>query len=201
MSTEGNEPARDVPTTDPAQPQANPPADPRAWDAPSRVEALADWIVVHRRSFTDEALRRSAEAGGYTPAEFTEALRVLETRVANRKSLTPVRLWALSGAIAAYAATWLAFAALYGREPKPSGLDMRSFLEGFLAIALIVGLIVSMIAIRLRHPNAERGARAVAILLVIPLVILLGISGLCAVASGFVTPIDTIPILVIAPGG
>ena len=196
MNPEGDEPARAAEAHS-GQPAAHLPGDPR-WDAPSRVETLADWIAFHRRSFTDDAVRRSAEAGGYTSAEFTDALRVMETRTDNRKALTPVRLWAWIGAIAAYGATWLAFAAVYGREPP--GFT-RSFLETGLAIALIVGLIVSVIAIRVRHPNADGRARAVAFLLVIPVVILFAISGLCVVASGFVTPVDTIPILVIAPGG
>lgn len=165
-----------------ADDEPRPPGDDRAWDEPKRVAILAGWIDYYRRTFTDEALRRSAEGGGFTSAEFAEALRAADARAANRRALGPIRIGARNWVIAAYAATWLLIVAAFGGEPARHVLDFRPLYPAGLAISLIAGLVMSVLAIRVGHPDAERRSRASALLLVVPGAVLLGISGLCVAA-------------------
>ena len=184
MTPADDEPAPGGPPwTDPAPPSGpRPPGDYPAWDEPKRVGILAGWIDYYRRTFTDEALRRSAEAGGYTSAEFAEALRASDARAANRGALGPIRTRARNWVIAAYVATWLLIVAAFGSEPARRVLDFRPLYPAGLAISLIVGFGISVLAIRVGHPDAERRSRAAALLLVVPGAVLLGISGLCVAA-------------------
>lgn len=171
------------PRTDPAPPSGpRPPGDYPAWDESKRVEILAGWIDSYRKTFTDEALWRSAEDGGYTAAEFAEALRAADDRVANRRALGPIRTRAQNWVIAAYVATWLVIVAAFGGQPARHALDFRPLYSVGFAITLILGLGISVFAIRVLHPDAERRSQAAALLLVVPVAVLLGISGLCVAA-------------------
>jgi hypothetical protein len=61
-------------------------------------------------------------------------------------------------------------------------LDFRPLYSVGFAITLILGLGISVFAIRVLHPDAERRSHAAALLLVVPVAVLLGISGLCVAA-------------------
>ena len=146
------------------------------------MEILAGWIDYYRKTFTDEALWRSAEGGGYTSTEFAEASRTADDRAANRRALGPIRTRARNGVIAAYVATWLVIVAVFGGEPARHSLDFRPQYPLGLAITLILGLGISVFAIRVLHPDAKRRSHAAALLLVVPVAVLLSISGLCVAA-------------------
>ena len=48
-----------------------------------------------------------------------------------------------------------------------------------LTIALVITFVISLVWIRARRPDPERVGRALAILLVVPVVLLVGVAGLC----------------------
>ncbi len=181
MTPADDEPATGAaPRDDPTSPSGpRPPGDYPAWDGPKRVEILTGWIDYHRRNFTDEALWRAAERGGYTSPEFAEASRAADARAANRRALGPLRTKARNWSIAAYVAAWLGIVAVFGGQPARHSLDFRPLFPIGLAVTLILGLAVSVFAIRVIHPDAERRSQAAALLLVVPFAVLLGISGLC----------------------
>jgi hypothetical protein len=171
------------PTTDPEPPWGpQPPGEYPGWDQAKRIQILGGWIDYYRTIFTDEALRRSAERAGYTTAEFDEASRVADARAANRRALAPIRTRARNWAIVAYVATWLALTAIFGRDPPRTVLDFQELFPAGFAITLIAGLGISVFAIRILHPDAERRSQAFALLLVVPFAVLLSISGLCVAA-------------------
>ncbi len=145
------------------------------------MEILAGWIDYYRRTFTDEALRRSAGGGGYTSAEFAEAVRAADARAANHRALGPIRTKVRNWIVAAYVMTWLVIVAILG-EPTPRILDFQELFPAGLAITLVLGLGISVFAIRVSDPDADRRSRAAAVLLVVPVAVLVGISGLCVAA-------------------
>ena len=171
------------PTTDPAPPWGpQPPGDYPAWGEAKRLEILGGWIDYYRTIFTDEALRRSAERSGYTSAEFDKASRVADARAANRRALGPIRTKVRNWIIVAYVTTWFVIVGVFGRQPARWPLNFQELFPAGLAITLILGLGISIFAIRVLHPDAERRSQAAALLLVAPVAVLLGISGLCVAA-------------------
>ena len=141
------------------------------------VQVLADWVVKERGSFTDAALERSALAVGYTSDEFAAAARVAEARATDRASQAPVKSAARRGVLAAYGVVWLLFATRYFGWPTIYGLG--PFLQLILTIAMGIGLAISLLVIRRGRPDPDRQWRATALLLVVPVVLLVGVAGLC----------------------
>jgi hypothetical protein len=155
-------------------PDATPPATPQTgWTEGGRVELLADWIAAQRGAFTESALERSAVAAGYTSDEFAQAVAVTEMRSA----LGPIRSTARRAVLAAYGIVWAVFALVFLGQPTAYGLG--SILQLVLTIALGVGLAISLFVMRHGRPDPERRARALALLLAVPVVLLVGVAGLC----------------------
>jgi hypothetical protein len=132
----------------------------------------------HRRSFTDEALERSALAAGYSSAEFAEASALLDVREATRAALEPVKSTARRSVLAAYGVVWLLFALAY-LGPAAAQRSFGPTLQLILTISLGVALAISLVIVGRGRPDPERRSRAVALLLAVPVILLLGVAGLC----------------------
>ena len=121
-------------------------------------------------------MERSAVAGGFTAEEFRQALALTETRERQQRAMGPVRSKARQIVLAAYGLVWLLFAIPYVfRSAYGSGV----ILQAILTVALLIGLAISLVVMRAVHPDPARVGRALTILLVVPVIVLLGISGLC----------------------
>ena len=72
---------------------------------------------------------------------------------------------------------WLLFAIPYLGRSTMYGAGPLA--QGILTVSLILGLLLSAAFLRVLHPDPDRAGRALAILLVVPVVVLLGITGLC----------------------
>ena len=166
MTDSGSTPDEAVPST---------PQVPR--DQGSRVDALAAWVAQQRGSFTEAALRRSAVAAGYTPEEYAAASSLAEERFADRAALAPIKSNARRWVLAAYGIVWLVYAAVYLGRSYQYGVG--PFIQLVLTIALGIGLAISLLVIRLGRPDAERRSRAMALLLAVPVILLVGVAGLC----------------------
>lgn len=161
----------------PVEPAPAPVSPSVGWVGASRVEQLATWIMANRSAYTDAALGRSAEAGGYSAEEIAAALELAAAREHERGAMQPIRSRAKWLILGAYGLVWLLFALVYlGRT---TGYGQGPFLQGILTVALILGLLVSAVFLRILHPDPDRAGRALTILLVVPVVVLLGITGLC----------------------
>lgn len=159
-------------------PREEPPRDEPAvgWvaDPGSRISALADYLGAQRDAYTPEALRGAALAAGYTDAEVEEATALL-TR---REQARPVRRRAVAIVLVSYVVVWLLFATVYLRPPEP-GMDFGVVLQGILTAALLGGLGLSALWLAFVRPDPAHALRATTILLALPMILLLGIAGLC----------------------
>ena len=167
---------------DPGQPgsatQDAPPVTPGGpWQTGSRVEQLATWMQALRSAYTDAALERSALAGGFTAEEAEQARALADTRQGQREAMGPVRSRASKLVVLAYGVVWILFAIPYLLVPTSYGSG--PILQGVLTVSLLLGLLVSWLVMRALHPDSARTGRALVILLVVPVIVLLGISGLC----------------------
>ncbi len=147
------------------------------WVGASRVDQLAAWVTSNRSAYTDAALGRAAEAGGYTAEEIAAALELATSLEHDREAIKPIRSKAKRAILAAYGIVWLLFAIPYLLGPTHYGSG--PVLQGILTVSLLVGLGISAVFLRVIHPDPDRAGRALAILLVIPVVVLVGITGLC----------------------
>lgn len=157
------------------------PADPTgdAWVGLDRTAALALWMVDHAGAFTEAALERSARTAGYTDVEIADARSRADARISSEQALRPVRSTARRVVIAVYALVWVLFCIGYSTQTASSWLDLRFLLLGVLTVALLIGLAMSIVINRFVHPDAERPTRALALLLAVPAVLLMAVSGLC----------------------
>jgi hypothetical protein len=76
------------------------------------------------------------------------------------------------------------FAIAYLVRPFPttgegSSIGYGPFLQVILTVSLGIGLGISLLVIRAGHPNPEKRVRAMALLLAIPVVLLIGVAGTC----------------------
>ena len=146
------------------------------WQSGTRVEQLATWMQPIRSRFTDAALERSAIAGGFTAEEVREAVALADIRQRGDEAMIPVRSTATRIVLGAYGLVWVLFAIPYLLRPTNGSGPL---LQGILTFSLLLGLLLSFLIMRAVHPDPTRVRRALTILLVMPVIVLLGISGLC----------------------
>lgn len=170
-----------------AAPAPSPPAPgPAGTDdpaGPDRLAALARWMVEHDASFTPEALDRSAIAAGYRSADVAAARGGADVRIRSTQALAPIRSTAKRAIVVAYVAVWVVFGLAFIATPART-LDFDFVLFAVLTLALLVTLALSLGIIRSIRPDPERPTRALALLLVVPVILLLGVAGLCLPATG-----------------
>ena len=155
-----------------------------AWDLLSdagnpRTEALAAWVADQRGAHTMAALERSALESGYTQADFDEAVRLAGKVEREREVIKPLRRQARLIVLLGYALVWVFFAVQYLLLPAPESYAGGSGLQTILTIALLVTVGISLIWIAMVKPDPDRASRALTILLAVPLVLLIGVAGLC----------------------
>ena len=163
-------------TDHPSTPEGTEPAGPRSHD----IDGLADWIVAQRESFTDVALEGAARTAGFTTDDFARAKVLAETR----PGLKPIRTVARLLVLGAYGLVWLAFAVVFLGQATTSSYVTGEFLLVILSISLGIALAMSLVFITIGRPDPERRSRAIAILLAIPIVMLVGVAGLCVPYTG-----------------
>lgn len=157
-------------------PTEAPPRTPQSgWDQRDRLETLGEWITVQRRSFTDEAIRRSAIAAGWDAEEFDRAAAAASAR----EALVPIRSRARAIVLGAYAIVWLLFAIPFLLLSEPTTYGFGPLAQLILTIVLGIALALSLVVIRSGRPDSSRSTRAIVILLALPVVLLLGVAGLC----------------------
>ncbi len=145
---------------------------------PDHVAELARWLGEHAASFTPEALDRSAIAAGYAPGDVGAARRRADARIRSTQALAPIRSTAKRAVVLAYVAVWVAFGVAFLVSPSQP-LDFDSVLFVVLTVALVITLAMSFGIIGSFRPDAARPNRALVLLLVVPVVLLLGVAGLC----------------------
>jgi hypothetical protein len=177
--TDDGTPAGAQGPADPGSPDPPPISPGGPWQTGTRVEQLVTWIQAIRPGFTDSALERSAIAGGFTAEEVREALALADSRQRQDEAIAPVRSTAKRIVLGAYGLVWILFAIPYLLRPSPTMYGLGAFAQGILTIALLLGLLFSTLIMRRVHPDPARSGRALTLLLVAPVIVLLGISGLC----------------------
>lgn len=150
-----------------------------AWAGLDRAAALARWMVEHQRAFTEVALERSARAAGYTDEEIADARTRADARISSEQTLRLVRSSARRVVIAAYVLVWVLFCIGYATQTASSWLDVRFLLVAVLTVALLISLAMSIVINRFVHPDADRPTRAFVLLLAVPAVLLMAVSGIC----------------------
>lgn len=154
-----------------------------------RLRELATWIDRHRFTYTRPALEASAAGAGYTREEFEAAWPIAEVFGAPREAHRGRVKWrARAVVLVAYGLTWILFAIAYLRPLQTASSDQLNplqtpgygqFMQAILTIALGTGFAISWVWTRSMRPDPERLVRALAVLLSVPVVLLVGVAGLC----------------------
>jgi quinol-cytochrome oxidoreductase complex cytochrome b subunit len=132
-------------------------------------------MQANQASFTEAALERSAIAGGYSAEEFAAA-RASAAGIAERAAaIKPIKVKARRAILAAYGIVWLLFAIPFLSRSASSGFA----LQGLLTVALGITVAISLLLVGAGGPDPSRPSRAIVILLVVPVILLLGVAGLC----------------------
>jgi hypothetical protein len=162
------------------EPAPTPQSSRGAWEGlQPRVTTLEAWIVEHQAAFTSEALERSAIESGYTKAEFDEAARLAGRRERENQVVPPLKARARIVVIIAYVLVWLVFARIFLLPDSYGYYGLGPTMQLILTMTLVVAIALSMVWIHVRRPDPDHVALALASLLVVPIVLLVGVAGLC----------------------
>jgi hypothetical protein len=130
-------------------------------------------MASHADRFTAEALRQASLEAGYTPEEIAQASDHADRAAAVR----PIRARARWIVLGAYALVWVLFAMVYLTRDYAYGSGV--VLQGILTISLLITLGISLLWVRWRRPDPSTVGRATAVFLALPVVLLVGVAGLC----------------------
>jgi hypothetical protein len=155
-----------------------PPPDPAA----DRVERLASYFRQHRDRYAADALRSSALAAGYSPADIEAAWSQVGWGSAEAAMARPEGFGvAVVVAIIFVAGTYIGAIGL-GSNPRTSGLALPAFLLALLGGAL------AWVALRGSNPAIARGLGCgIVIAVALPAVLFMVILGFC-IAAGYNPP-------------
>jgi hypothetical protein len=142
-----------------------------------RVGVLAAYVQTNRDRFTDEALREAARTAGYTDAEIVAAW----SAAADPRKAIPTERRTNVGAVIAIA---VGFAlAVYGAGAL-LGLVGVGDIAAIVGIGLLLAGIVGWVLLRDSRPSLAAGLGWGVLLAVgLPLIIVLGILGICLVGA------------------
>jgi hypothetical protein len=151
------------------------PAEAPGWAAGSsdRQASLAAYLARHGTTYTSEALGQAAREAGFTEDEIARATE----RVRAAETLRPIRNQARWIVVGAYALVWDLFATVYLTRQNTFGTGFM--LQVVLTAALLLVLLVGLLWVARVRPDPTRTGRALLILLVVPVVLLVGVAGLC----------------------
>jgi hypothetical protein len=168
-----------VPDRDPV-PEEREPVVPAV--AEDRVGVLAAYIRTNRDRYTDDALRAAARKAGYSEAEIAAAW----TSAASRTPM-PTERRTNAGVVVGVAIGFAA--ALYGGGALLGSIGVGDIAAGA-GLLLIVGGIAGWALLRESRPSVASGLGWGVLLAVgLPLIIVLGILGICIVFGVFSRPL------------
>jgi len=183
MTPTGDDPRAGEPMPTEPEPPAAPPADPAGpdvWEGLEQTTTLATWMVHNEAAFTAEALDRSALQAGYAPEMVAEARRRAHAQIHAADAIKPIRKTARLLVLELYVAVYVILGVALARQPATPGvLDFREDALPVLTVTLVIGLVASAVFLGFIQPDPDRPARALALLLAIPLLFLGGVAGLC----------------------
>jgi hypothetical protein len=146
-----------------------------------RVGVLAAYVRTNRDRFTDEALREAAAKAGYTDAEITAAWAA----AADPKRSVPTDRRTNTGVVIVVA---VLFAAAVYALPGLLGAIGRGDIAVVPGLALLLVGLVGWVVLRETRPSLASGLGWGVLLAVgLPLIVVLGILGICLVASSIPT--------------
>jgi hypothetical protein len=105
------------------------------------------------------------------------AFEAVETRRPLDEALAPIRTRARWLVFGSYALVWVVFAVPYLTQEMH--FNYGPFAQAILSVALVAGLVLSGVWIRRARTHPADLTRAFAVMLSVPLVILIGVAGLC----------------------
>jgi hypothetical protein len=171
---------------EPPDPSAGDASDPPAPSSPSspgddRVAVLAAHLRANHGRYTDEALRASALAAGYTDAELREARAIaLGTGWAGQAPSSRPRVDRRVVATVAIGYVVILYALI--STTAASSTD----LSGTVALAGLLGGVIAWAVLRNERPSLAQGIGCGVILaVVIPIVAIVVIIGICVVAGSY----------------
>ena len=145
-------------------------------------DRIVQYILENRDRYSRKAIRDQLEAAGHDPWAIHAAFVAAEAEGQSGGPSRDLRGEAAMVVIAAYIGTYVAFALF----------SQRNFYGGVLAIFLLGGALLSLVIVALtpalQQVRSPEAAPALAIGLAVPLVILVGIAGLCIAAVNPFTP-------------
>lgn len=142
-----------------------------------RVGVLAAYVQTNRDRFTDEALREAAQTAGYTDAEIAAAW----SASSDPRKAIPTERRAHTGAVIAIA---VGFAILvYGSAGLLGSVGVGD-IAAFTGIGLLLAGLVGWVLLRDSRPTLAAGLGWGVLLAVgLPLIVILGILGICLVGA------------------
>ena len=142
-----------------------------------RVGVLAAYVRTNRDRFTDDALREAARAAGYSDAEIGAAW----SAAGNPSKSIPTERRTNVGVVIAIAVGYAA--ALYGVSALLGSMGVGD-IAAAIGIGLVLAGIVGWVVLRDSRPSLAAGLGWGVLLAVgLPIVIVLGLLGICLVAS------------------
>ncbi|HYH91976.1 MAG TPA: hypothetical protein VD763_02365 [Candidatus Saccharimonadales bacterium] len=135
-------------------------------------------MVDQASAFTPDALDRSAIEAGYAIEDVAAARARADERIRAVDALQPIKSTAKRAVVVAYLAVWASFGVAYLLNDAGS-LDVDFAIFAVLSVALGIAVAMSFSVIRATRPDASRPTRALILLLVFPVILLVGVAGLC----------------------
>lgn len=157
-------------------PTERPEAAPGERDDQTRVATLAAYFATSLERYTPEALRTSAAEGGYTAEEIGQALDLASARRERDAVVRPVRARARIIIIGAYLLTYVVFVIAF------LGDGINQYSAEFLGPIVLAIVLVPALLLSLGWTKTRGGT--LLMMLVVPFVLLVVISGLCVASTG-----------------
>jgi hypothetical protein len=151
-----------------------------------RRHILIGYLWSHRDRFTEEALSRAASEAGFSADEIADAAGVVAERRRDELAARPVKARVRRTVLAIYGITFLVFAVLFLRPNPNENAFMRGLgptALGVLGLLMLVALWIGLAFVASRRPPAERAEAAFGVMLAVPVVLLVIVSGLCLVTT------------------
>lgn len=161
---------------------APPPVQPSLDAGQDRIGALTSYFERYRDAYTPEALRSTAEAAGYTQAEIEAALD-LTAGDATGEAVGRIRSRARRIVLGAYGSVYLILAIVLLTAPNLDAYGAGVISLIVLTVVLGIALLISIWWVQRRGRPTARLEGAFMAMLVLPVILLVGVAGLCVVTT------------------
>ena len=168
-----------------APPPTQPPTGSPGWAGATedRVDRLSAYFVEQGDRYTVEALRTAAADAGFTPEEIEAAAALVATRRQNAEAARPLRTRARWIVLVAYGLVYAALAVALLQAPNLDNYGMGEFSLIVLTFLLGIALLISIVWVNRRGRSPARLEGAMLAMLVLPMILLLGVAGLCVATT------------------